>query len=75
MADLRKKFTTRVDPEVLAAVRQLAQAEGRPLQALVEEALKDLIEKRKNSSLSPGVMAAYQASHARYATLYQKLAK
>ena len=75
MTEVREKFATQVDPEVLANIRQLAQAEGRQLQALVEEALKDLIEKRKNSSPRASVMAAYQASHERYATLYQKLAK
>jgi hypothetical protein len=75
MAEVREKFATQVDPEVLATIRQLAQAEGRQLQALVEEALKDLIDKRKNSSPRASVMAAYQASHERYATLYQKLAK
>jgi predicted transcriptional regulator len=75
MADAREKFATQVDPEVLGNIRQLAQAEGRQLQALVEEALKDLIEKRKNTSPRAKVMAAYQASHERYATLYQKLAK
>ena len=75
MTEVREKFATQVDPEVLANIRQLAQAEGRQLQALVEEALKDLIEKRKNSSPRASVMAAYQASHERYATMYQKLAK
>lgn len=75
MADVREKFATQVDPEVLAGVRKLAQQEGRQLQALVEEALSDLIEKRRNSRPRPNVMAAYQASHERYGSLYQKLSK
>ncbi len=75
MADLRETFATQVDPEVLATVRGLAQQEGRQLQALVEEALLDLIEKRKRTRPRESVMAAYQGSHERYGALYEKLAK
>lgn len=75
MADVREKFATQVDPTVLADVRKLAQQEGRQLQALVEEALADLLEKRKHGRPRANVMAAYQTSHERYGALYQKLAK
>ena len=75
MAEPREKFATQVDPEVLARVRVLAQQEGRQLQALVEEALSDLIEKRARTRPRESVMAAYQRSHERYGALYQKLAK
>lgn len=71
----REKFTTRVDSEILAAVRRLARSEGRQLQSLVDEALADLIEKRKGSRPRARVMAAYQASHERFAPLYKKLAE
>lgn len=71
----REKFATQVDAEILSAVRNLAQQEGRQLQALVDEALADLLEKRKQSQPRARVMAAYQASHGRYATLYKKLAE
>ena len=75
MAEPREKFATQVDPKLLASVRRLAQHEGRRLQALVEEALEDLIEKRKQARPRSQVMAAYQSSHERYAELYQKLAR
>lgn len=71
----REKFTTRVDSEILAAVRRLARSEGRQLQSLIDEALADLIEKRKGSRPRPHVMAVYQASHERFAPLYKKLAE
>ncbi len=71
----REKFTTRVDSEILAAVRSLARSEGRQLQSLVDEALADLIEKRKGSRPRPHVMAVYRASHERFAPLYKKLAE
>lgn len=44
----KEKFATQVNPEVLAAIRGIAQSEGRQLQALIDEALRDLIEKRKS---------------------------
>lgn len=71
----REKFATQVNSEILSAVRDLAQSEGRQLQALVDEALADLIEKRKQGRPRLDVMAAYQASHDKYAPLYKKLAE
>jgi hypothetical protein len=71
----REKFATQVDAEILSMVRGIAQSEGRQIQALVDEALSDLIEKRKQSRPRPHVMAAYQASHEKFAPLYKKLAE
>jgi len=70
-----KKFATQVNAEILAALRSLAKAGGRQLQALVDEALADLTEKRKQEGPRSHVMAAYQASHEKYAPLYKKLAE
>lgn len=72
---LREKFATQVNSRVLAEVRALAKTEGRQLQALVDEALADLIEKRKRAQPRAHVMAAYQASHETFAPLYKKLAE
>ncbi len=74
MSQAREKFATQVNPEILAAVRTLAEKEGRQLQALVDEALADLIEKHKNAQPRAHVMGAYLASHEKYGTLYKKLA-
>ena len=71
----REKFATQVNSEILSAVRNLAQTEGRQLQALVDEALADLIEKRKQNRPRAHVMAAYQASHEKFGPLYKKLAE
>ena len=68
-------LATEVDADLLSAVRALAQAEGRALQALVDEALSDLLAKHRQAQPRAHVMAAYDASHARYAALYQKLAE
>ena len=71
----RAKFATQVNSDILVEVRMLAEKEGRQLQALVDEALADLIEKRKKSTPRPHVMGAYLASHEKYGPLYKKLAE
>ncbi len=75
MTKTREKFATQVNTEILTAVRTLAQSEGRQLQALVDEAFADLIEKHKNAKPRAHVMGAYLASHEKYAPLYKKLAE
>jgi hypothetical protein len=71
----REKFATQVNAEILDAIRSLAHSEGRQIQALVDEALADLLEKRRQDRPRPGVMAVYQASHGKYAQLYKTLAE
>jgi hypothetical protein len=75
MPVIREKFATQVNSEILATIRRLADKEGRQLQVLVEEALADLIEKRKQATPRAHVMAAYLSSHDKYASLYKKLAE
>ena len=74
-SQVREKFATQVDSELLAELRSLARDEGRQIQALVDEALADLIEKRKLGRPRAHVLAAYGTSHRRFATLYEKLAE
>jgi hypothetical protein len=75
MSQTREKFATQVNSEILSAVRTLANKEGRQLQALVDEALADLIEKHKRATPRPHVMGSYLASHEKYGALYKKLAE
>lgn len=75
MPPIREKFATQVNSEILAAVRSLADKEGRQLQVLVEEALADLIEKRTKVKPRANIMTAYRTSHDKYAPLYKKLAE
>lgn len=71
----REKFATQANAKILAAVRKLAEKEGRQIQALVDEALVDLLEKRRLGKPQPHVMETYQRSHGRYGELYKKLAQ
>ena len=74
MGDL-VKFASQVDAEILGKVRDIAKVEGRHLQALIEEALLDLVDKKRNQRPQSDAMAIYQASHSKYASLYKRLAK
>ena len=71
----REKFATQVMSDLLADLRGLAKAEGRQLQALVEEAIETLLEQRRQGTARPHVMAAYRRSHGRFGVLYRKLAE
>lgn len=75
MSESRVKFATQVNSQILAEVRSLARSEGRQLQALVDEALGDLIAKHRNAKPRSHAMAAYLASHEKYGPLYKKLAE
>ncbi len=74
-AAARETFSAEVDSETLDQIRALAEAEGRQLHALVEEALTDLLEKRRNEWPRAHAIAAYQESHEVYSPLYRKLAE
>ena len=58
MSQTREKFATQVNSEILKAVRSLSVAEGRQLQALVDEAFADLLEKRKKATPRAHVMGS-----------------
>ena len=71
----RRRLATQVDSALLDELRALAKDEGRQIQALVEEAISALLDQRRRDAARPHVTAAYQRSHARFAALYEKLAK
>ena len=71
----REKFATQVDAKTLAAVRRVAEKEGRQLQSIIEEALTDLLEKRRMGKPRSHVLTAYERSHEQYGELYKKLAR
>jgi hypothetical protein len=75
MAENREKFATQVDTSILEEVRSLAKEEGRQIQALVDEAFGDLVEKHRQTRPRRHVMSAYERSHGQFAELYKKLAK
>ena len=71
----RKKFSSQADPELLAAMRQIARTDGRQFQAVLEDAMSHYIENRASQRVRPEVMAHYRASVERHRHLYELLAR
>lgn len=71
----KEKFATQADPQLLAAVREIAAEEGRQFQSLIHEALQDLIAKKKGDNPRPHVLSAFETSMREFDDLYQNLAK
>ena len=47
MLPIREKFSSQAAPEVLNKLRQIAEAEGRQFQAVLDEALREYIERKE----------------------------
>ena len=72
---IREKFSSQAAPEVLAALRQIADSEGRQFQAVLDEALRDYIDRQQKSRPRRHVMSAFASSLDEFDSLYRELAK
>lgn len=75
VANAREKFASQADPELLAAMRAVAADEGRQLQAVLEDAMREYLERRRGGGPRPEVMEALAASIAEFDSLYERLAR
>ena len=75
MSVAREKFATQVDSALLESVRKLAKSEGRQIQAVVENALRDHLDAKNGVQSREHVMATYLKSTERFPGLYKKLAQ
>lgn len=74
--DLTKvKFASQADPQILDELKAIAKADGRQLQALMEDAFRDFVEKRRANQMRPAVQAALERTLRERDWLYQQLAK
>ncbi|MBJ7248108.1 MAG: hypothetical protein JHD05_03580 [Thermoleophilia bacterium] len=71
----REKFASQADPEVLAAMREAAAGEGRQLQAVIEDAMREYLERRATDRPRPQVVQALAESIAEFDSLYARLAQ
>lgn len=72
---VREKFASQADPEVLAGMREAAAAEGRQLQAVIEDAMREYLERRATDRPRPQVVQALAESIAEFDSLYARLAQ
>ena len=69
------KFSSKVDAKLLAEMRKIARDEGRQLQALLDEAMRDYLEKKHSGKDRPHVRKAFAESLRAFDALYRELAK
>lgn len=58
----RQKYASQADPKLLTAMKQVAKEDGRQFQAVMEDAMRDYLERRNNASPREHVMAHLRAS-------------
>jgi hypothetical protein len=71
----RRKFASQADPELLDAVRDIAAEEGRQFQVVLEEAMREWLERKRGERPRPEIMAHLSASLAAHRDLYRRLAQ
>ena len=71
----REKFSSQAAPDVLAAMRQIAESQGRQFQAVLDEALRDYIERHQKDRPRRHVMVSLASSLDEFDSLYRELAK
>lgn len=72
---IREKFSSQATPEVLAALRRIAKSQGRQFQAVLDDALRDYIERQQTESPRRHVLEAFASSVQEFDSLYNELAK
>ena len=75
MTTKREKFSSQADEDLLAAVRLLAQSQGRQFQSIIEDALTEYLERNQTERPRAHVLEAFGLSMDEFDDLYQKLAQ
>ncbi|WP_226822315.1 hypothetical protein [Acidithiobacillus ferridurans] len=72
---VREKFSSQAAPEVLAALRQIAESQGRQFQTVLDEALRDYIDRQQKERPRRHAMTSFASSLDEFDSLYRELAK
>ena len=75
MSAVRQKFSSQADTQVLAEIKAIAQEEGRQFQAVLEQAMREFIERKRNAQPREQVLAHFRASVDKNRRLGELLAK
>jgi hypothetical protein len=70
-----RKYSSQADPEVLKAMQAIADQEGRQLQAVIGDAMREYLARRQQQAPRRNVLEAFQESLKERDELYRKLAK
>ena len=69
------EFSSQATPEVLAALRQMAEAESRQLQVALDAAVHEHIDRRQKALPRMHVTTSFATSLEEFDRLYRELAK
>jgi hypothetical protein len=72
---VREKLSSQTAPDVLAAMRQIAESQGRQFQAVLGEAMRYYIEHQQKDRPRRQVMVSLASSLDEFDSLYRELAK
>jgi predicted transcriptional regulator len=70
-----RKYSSQAEPEVLDAMQAIADQEGRQLQAVIGDALREYLARKQQQQPRRNVIEAFQKSLKERDQLYRKLAK
>jgi hypothetical protein len=70
-----RKFSSQADPEVLDGLQEIAAREGRQLQAVLGDAMREYLAHKRHQAPRRNVLEAFQASLKEREELYRSLAK
>lgn len=70
-----RKYSSQADPKLLDAMQDIADREGRQLQAIIGEAMQEYLDRRQQQQPRRNVLEAFQKSLKERDDLYRKLAK
>jgi predicted transcriptional regulator len=70
-----EEFSFQAASETLAALRRIAEAQGREFQSVLDEALREYIDRRQKEHPRRHVMESFAASLDEFDGLYRELAK
>ena len=75
MSKAREKFSSQMDPTILAATRKAATDQGRQFQSILEDALEQYLERNQSVRPRTHVLEAFGLSLREFDELYAELAK
>ena len=70
-----RKFSAQAEPEVLDALQAVAEQEGRQFEAVLDEALREYVERKRQQQPLANTLLAFKRSLDERDELYRLLAK
>jgi hypothetical protein len=70
-----RKFSSQAEPEILEAMQQIAAQEGRQFQAVLGDAMREYLARKRQQAPRRNVLEAFQQSLEERDELYRSLAK